>query len=90
MPLAYGITSLYPNPFNPDLTVELSLPVRSNLQLTVHNVLGQEVAVIAKGSRQAGVSKFHFNAEGLTSGIYFIRAVVPGNMNQVEKVILMK
>jgi FG-GAP-like repeat/Secretion system C-terminal sorting domain len=90
LPLSYSIKSIYPNPFNPSTTIEIGLPVPSDLRVSVFNMLGQEVAVLSFGQRTAGYHSFTFDGSDLSSGIYFVRAFVPGEMDEVKKVVLMK
>ena len=90
IPDKYSLSAVYPNPFNPETTVQIALPQASKLSITVFNTLGQQVAIPANGSFPAGFHQFTFNADELSSGIYFIHASVPGKLNDVRKVVLMK
>ncbi|MCB2198630.1 T9SS type A sorting domain-containing protein [bacterium] len=90
LPLVYGIQSAYPNPFNPTMTVEISLPQASPLRVEAFDVLGRRVALLHQGRAEAGVRQFVLDGSSLSSGAYFVRATVPGKMNQVRKVVLMK
>ncbi len=90
VPSQYALNEAYPNPFNPTTTISISLPEVSHLQVNVFNALGQQVSVIANGYVEAGYHNFTFDANGLASGIYFVQAVVPGKMNDMRKVVLMR
>ena len=90
VPLEYSIAAAYPNPFNPILSVVVGIPNRAELAVTIHNIMGQQVASLANGSVLPGYHTWSFNADQLSSGIYFVRAFVPGELNQVRKVVLMK
>jgi len=90
VPEEYNLFNAYPNPFNPTLNVKVSLPEKGQLRLSVFNVLGREVAVLADQSYSKGIFNFTFDGSEMSSGIYFIKAVVDGKMNQVQKVMLMK
>ena len=81
---------VYPNPFNPMTSVNIGLPSASELQVTVYNVTGQQVATLASGRYAEGYHHFTFDASNLSSGMYFIQAVVPGQMNQMRKVMLVR
>jgi hypothetical protein len=64
----------YPNPFNPSTNIEFSIPKASQVTLKVYNVLGQEVATLLQGRKQAGTHTVRFEAErSLSSGIYLYR-----------------
>jgi len=90
VPQEYEISSVYPNPFNPTLRAVISLPMASNLEVHVFNVMGQKVATLANSEFAQGHHSMVFDGTGMASGVYFIHASVPGKLNQVQKVILMK
>jgi Secretion system C-terminal sorting domain len=80
----------YPNPFNPTTTITVTLSDVAELTLTVHNTLGQQVTVLANGTVNAGTHTFTFDGSNLSSGIYFVQASVPNELNAVQKIVLMK
>ena len=88
-PGAFGLSSAYPNPFNPTTSVALSLPNDSYVSITVYNVIGQTVATLADGYMTADVYSFSWDASSVPSGAYFIRAEA-GNDVGVQKVMLLK
>jgi len=90
IPSNFEIQSIYPNPFNAQTTITINLPETSNLRLSVHNLLGQEVDIITHGKHPSGTIQFNLNANNLPSGIYFVHAQVNGQVSKVKKVVLMK
>ena len=90
IPERFSIHSAYPNPFNPTLNITVGLPEPSYLIISVFNITGQRVATLAKNQFTEGYHNLTFDGSKLSSGIYIIRATVPGKMNQVRKVVLMK
>jgi hypothetical protein len=91
IPTEFAIISAYPNPFNPTLTVVIGLPMTSNLKVSVHNIMGQSVSTLSNGGQySAGYHNFVFDGGGMASGVYFVHAIVPGKLNQVQKIVLMK
>jgi hypothetical protein len=63
----------YPNPFNPTTTISYGLPRLSEATLTVYDVLGREIRVLAFGTQPAGTHEVTFDAAGLPSGVYLYR-----------------
>ncbi|MCZ7557540.1 MAG: hypothetical protein M5R41_14170 [Bacteroidia bacterium] len=63
----------YPNPFNPSTTIALQLPNPGHCRLLVHNILGEEVAVLHDGFLDAGEHTFSFDGGGRSSGLYSYR-----------------
>jgi uncharacterized protein len=82
--------SAYPNPFNAATTVNVTLPAAAELSVTVYNVTGQKVAELANGRFNSGQYNLTFDASNLASGLYFVRATVPGQMNATQKVMLVR
>ncbi|MBD3166803.1 T9SS type A sorting domain-containing protein [bacterium] len=63
----------WPNPFNPDVHIEIALPTQQKAQLALYNLLGREVATWSPGVLPAGRHQFHWNGTGYASGMYFLR-----------------
>ncbi len=79
-----------PNPFNATTTLSIQLPITSELSVAVYNVSGQLVESLADGVHSAGNHVFSFDATGLASGLYFVRAAVPGYADQIQKLMLVR
>lgn len=89
MPTALRLNSAYPNPFNPETTISLSIPENTEITLNAYNVKGQKVAEIVNGTYSAGNHQVVWNAETQPSGIYFLK-LKAGDSISSSKVILMK
>ncbi|GEM_PF-1339897 len=85
----FDLKQNYPNPFNPTTTIEYSLAQSSEVTLKVYNMLGREVATLVSGRKNAGAHKVQFDANGLSSGVYFYR-LQAGNKTRVQKMMLIK
>ncbi len=90
VPDEFMVTAPYPNPFNSTTCISIRLPETTKLEVTVFSVTGQRVVKLANGRYQAGSHTLTFDASNLASGLYFIRATVPGQLDQVQKVILVR
>jgi hypothetical protein len=89
LPEHFALSQNFPNPFNPTTEINYSLPVASHVRLTVYNVLGEEMAVLANGMTPAGVHAVTFDASKLPSGMYFYR-MEAGSFTAIHKMLLMK
>lgn len=67
----------YPNPFNPSTVIRFELAVFSDAKLTIHDVLGREIAVLLDAPMSAGPHHIVFDASRLASGIYLYRLQTP-------------
>jgi len=88
-PSTFSLEQNYPNPFNPSTTIRFSIPVETEVSLSVFNTLGQEVAQILNGRLQEGYHEVNFDASSLTSGIYFYR-LEADKFVDVKKMIIIK
>ena len=89
IPTTYSLNQNYPNPFNPSTTISFGIPERANVNLTVFNQLGQEVAVLVNEEMNPGMHSVNFKAANLSSGIYFYK-LSAGNFSSVKKLMLLK
>jgi Secretion system C-terminal sorting domain len=90
IPSEFVLDKIYPNPFNSMTTISVELPHSSDLKLFVYNINGQEVAVLSNQNHSEGYHSFTFNADDLSSGIYFVHALVKGKLNQIQKIVLIR
>jgi hypothetical protein len=79
----------YPNPFNPTTTIEFTLPHPQDVQLTVYNILGQQVQLLTDRAYSAGIHQVRFDGYGLASGVYIYR-LVAGDDIVSRKMILVQ
>jgi hypothetical protein len=97
LPVEYKLTQNYPNPFNPTTTIEFSLAEPGIVTLKVYDMIGREVATLVDHEEfDDGDQLVNFDADGLTSGVYFYRLTSKGTgeeggyFDQIRKMVLMK
>ena len=59
------------------------------VSLKVYDILGQEVATLVNNAQTPGLYEVEFNAQNLTSGIYFYR-LTAGSFSETKKLLLLK
>jgi len=89
VPKTFALEQNYPNPFNPSTAISYQLPVAGNVSLKVFDMLGKEVATLVNARQEAGAYTVNFNANNLSSGVYFYR-LQAGNFVQTRKMMLVK
>ena len=94
IPEVQGITSIYPNPFNPSTTIDYYLNNDENVLIEIYNIKGQRIKEFNLGRQSKGNHTLVWNAmdnnnKNLPSGIYFTKMNI-GNKSYLEKMILMK
>lgn len=87
--LQYQLSQNFPNPFNPRTTIIYSLPLESEVQLFIYNMLGEKVAELVNKFQKAGRYEIEWNAENYSSGIYICQ-IKAGKFISSKKLILLK
>lgn len=85
----FSLSQNYPNPFNPTTKIEFSIPEKSMVNLSVFDLLGNEVAILVNEVRRAGNYSVTFSGEELASGIYSYR-LKSGDKVITKKMLLTK
>ena len=89
LPERFRLSQNYPNPFNPETEIRYTLGRDERVELTIYNIAGAEVAVLADGPRAAGIHSVRWNAGHLASGVYFCR-LQAGGASETVKMVLMR
>jgi hypothetical protein len=89
IPKEFRLEQNYPNPFNPSTTIKYELPERADVVLNVINTLGQQVATLVQGDKEAGYHEVKFDAAGHASGVYLYR-LQAGHFVQTKKLLLLR
>ena len=89
VPGEYKLNQNYPNPFNSTTTIEFDLNKDGIYKIEVYDILGRKVDEILNEFKQTGSYKINFNADKLSSGVYFYRLVSP-EVRIIKSFILIK
>ena len=85
----FALGEPYPNPFNPELSIPVTLPTQGELILRVYNLRGEQVATLANGTFASGEYLFLLDGQNLASGVYLLHLVTAGG-SFCKKVVLAK
>ncbi len=85
----FNLSQNYPNPFNPTTNIRFTIPEQGLVTLKVYNLLGKEVTTLLHEQKNAGSYNVDFNADNLSSGVYFY-TIKAGNFVQTKKMLLLK
>jgi photosystem II stability/assembly factor-like uncharacterized protein len=94
IPDKYILRDPYPNPFNPTIKIEYSLPGQQRVLIEVFDVLGRSIRKLVDENQNAGEHKIIWDGKNdsgttIASGIYLIRWSTPDQM-QLKKVVFMR
>jgi hypothetical protein len=79
----------FPNPFKSSTTIPYFLPEAVHVRLTIIDMMGREVRILADEMQPAGDRYVEFRAENLPGGIYFY-CMKAGIYTEVKKLLLLK
>ncbi|MBE0538275.1 MAG: T9SS type A sorting domain-containing protein [Ignavibacterium sp.] len=93
LPTEYKLEQNYPNPFNPTTKIRYSIPNLGpdlqNVNLTVYDILGNQIKTLVDEPKETGYHEIDFNASVLASGVYVYR-LTAGNFVSVKKMMVLK
>ncbi len=89
IPESFFVSQNYPNPFNPSTKIRFGLSTSSHVAVKVYNMLGQEVATLVDGWKDAGQYEIVFDAGNLSSGVYLCR-VQAGDAVTTKRMMLIR
>jgi len=87
----YKLHQNFPNPFNPTTTIQYDVLESGKVFIKIYNITGQEVARLADGIFKEGGRRYmvQWNADDLSSGIYFYRFEV-NDYKSTKKLLLLR
>ena len=93
-PITFDLHQNFPNPFNPVTSIGYDIPEACEVQISIYNVLGQQVKTLVNEAHQPGYYSVQWdgtNSAGtvLPNGLY-IYTIDAGNFSSVKKLVLMK
>ncbi len=94
VPGAYMLRQNYPNPFNPITTLRYDLPERSEVVISIYDILGRKIRTLVQGVEEPGYKSVTWDGtndlgEGVSVGIY-IYQIQAGDFTQIRKMLLLK
>ena len=94
LPKHFKLAQNYPNPFNPRTTISYQIPVSSDVNLSIYNILGEKVVTLLSREQEPGYYRLEWNGlnqsgQRVSSGIYFLHLQTK-QFNQTIKMILQR
>jgi hypothetical protein len=94
IPLVTKLSGNYPNPFNPETTINFSTKEDGNVRIDIYNIKGQKVKTLVNEHMKADNHKVVWTGEDsngrqVSSGVYFYK-MKAGKYTSTKKMILMK
>ena len=101
LPQAFTLYHNFPNPFNPSTSIRYAIPVNSDIEIVIYDILGKHVKTLVNAVQPPGAHTITWNgsdASGhkMSAGLYLCRFVARDKYtsqiqhSQVRKMILIK
>ena len=94
LPKDYKLYQNHPNPLNPTTTIQYELPQRSEVQITIYDLLGREVTTLVSELQDAGYKSVQWdatnsNGQQVSTGVYLYQ-IKAGDFLQTRKMVLLR
>lgn len=89
IPKSFALSQNYPNPFNPVTKIKFDIPVQGNVNLTIFDIAGKEIAQLLNSDMKPGSYTYEYNGLNMASGVYFYR-LRTGSYTETKKMMLVK
>ena len=88
-PASYSLNTAYPNPFNPAVTLSISMARASLVTINIFDINGRRITTICNELLDIGDHHFIWDATAQPSGIYIVRSTA-GQTALSQKITLIK
>ncbi len=88
LPELFELGQPYPNPFNAQVTIPVTMLRAGRLRVDVFNLLGRKVATVYDGPASVGQRDCHWDAEEYASGVYLFKATTNGETATIKATLL--
>jgi hypothetical protein len=78
--------SAMPNPFSVATSISVTLSQPVNVNITVYDITGQEVAIVYNGMMSNGQHTIQWKPDGMANGIYFLQ-IKAGDIVTARKIV---
>ena len=94
IPESFALNQNYPNPFNPLTKIQYQLPYQTDVNLSIYDILGNEVIVLVHQNQAPGTYNIIWdavdrNGRQVSGGVYFYR-IKTREFTKTKKLILLK
>lgn len=83
----FSVNQNYPNPFSRETTISVNLNRASDLNISVSNLIGQQLMIVTSGNSSGGKHNFVVDASKLSAGIY-LYTIKAGSYSVTKKMII--
>lgn len=91
----YKLEQNFPNPFNPETSINYYIPEMSKVNLTIYDALGKEINTLVNTIQLTGNYNIKWNGKdaygnNIPSGAYFYKLTAGSNFSETKRMVLVK
>jgi hypothetical protein len=90
VPEKFKLFQNYPNPFNSMTKLKFQMSKQGDVLIKLFDMTGKEVNVIINGKLNAGIYEILFEANNISSGVYFYSFITDGKLIDTKKMVLIR
>lgn len=90
IPKSYNMLWVYPNPFNPTVSINYNLAKSSNVQIKIFDASGKQISVVTEKFQTAGEYNAVYNSQTNSSGVFYLTLSIDGSIADTKKLVLLK
>ena len=87
-PAAFTVAQNSPNPFNPDTSIQFTIPESANVTVEIYNAAGQKVDTVFNEFSTAGSHSVTWDGSTYSSGVYFYKVQSSGYSKTMKMTLL--
>jgi hypothetical protein len=94
IPTEYRLYQNFPNPFNPETTIEYDIPHQAKVEISIYNIIGEKIRTLVIQDHQPGHYSVIWNGRNennnmVATGVYLYVIKTP-EFRHVEKCLFIK
>ncbi|NLT50467.1 MAG: T9SS type A sorting domain-containing protein, partial [Ignavibacteria bacterium] len=91
----FSLSQNYPNPFNPSTMINYQIPMNSNVNLKIFDILGREVITLVNEHKPAGSYTVEWNGTNsagkqVGNSVYFYQLKASDGFVETKKMLLLR
>ncbi len=86
---SFHLNSIYPNPFNPKVTINYKLQINDEINISIHDIKGRLIETLFNGVQPGGDHSITFHADDYPSGLYLAK-IKTSTALEIHKLTLLR
>ena len=85
----FSINNVYPNPFNPSVTIDYTVDISDFVNISIIDLNGKVIEILESSYKSKGSHSINWTPSNISSGVYFLN-INSNNRVKHQKLIFVK